>query len=892
MKHPRSTYRLQLNSGFNFDAAAVAAEYLSRLGISHAYCSPYLQATPGSNHGYDVVDHHHVNQDLGGAEAHERFCQRLGELRLGQVLDIVPNHMAAAGRHNAWWWDIMENGPASRYAPYFDIDWSPPEEKMRNKVLLPVLGDRYGRVLAAGEMKLRREDGSFVFHYFDHEFPVSPRSMGPLLAMAATRASSEYLSFLAYGFSRLPSSHSTDWTSLLARHRDKEVLRGLLAKLCEDQPEIAAGIDECIGELNGNVEQLDALLSQQNYRVSYWRVAERELGYRRFFDVNHLIGLRMENSGVFEDTHGLLVEWLKRGVIDGLRVDHPDGLHDPRKYLERLREAAPEAWIIVEKILVPGEGLRGDWPVQGTSGYDFLNTAGRLFADPRGEAAINEIYREFTGATLDWPTVVHEKKVQVLSELLGSDVNRLTALFMQVCEQDRDHRDYTRHEIHEAVREAVAAFPVYRTYVQAETGQIAREDQEFIRLAMDEAPLRRPDLDGELFEFLHQVLTLKAGGPLGAEFVMLFQQLTGPAMAKGVEDTAFYSYLRLASHNEVGGSPGRFSSTLDEFHQFCAHLKEHWPLTMLTTSTHDTKRGEDVRLRITQLTFVAQKWSEAVRRWSEANARYKTNRMPDRKTEYLLYQTLVGTWPISSERLQAYMRKAAREAKELTSWISPDENFEQALAAFIDGVLGDEDFLRDFVEFLAPVVERGRLASLSHALLKMTAPGVPDIYQGSELWDLNLVDPDNRGPVDFSVRARLLAELDGLTVEQILERFDDALPKLYTIRQCLRVRNERPASFGAQGSYRALWATGPRSADVVAFERGGDGVSVAPRRVYEGADGNNGWDRTLIELPAGAWTNRLDGETIEGGKISLDRLLKRFPAALLVLERGERQGTA
>ena len=882
MKHPLSTYRLQLNSGFQFDAASVAAEYLARLGISHVYCSPYLQATPGSSHGYDVVDHHRVNADLGGEQAHNRFCQRLGELKLGQVVDIVPNHMAAAGRYNAWWWDIMENGPASRYAPYFDIDWNPPEEKLRNKVLLPVLGDRYGRVLAAGELKLKREGGGFLIRYYDHEFPASPRSIGPLLQKAAVAASSEYLAFLADGFSTLPSSHSTDWPSVLARHRDKTVLRELLAKLCEEQPEIAARIDECVAALNANIDDLDTLMGQQNFRVSYWRVAERELVYRRFFDVNHLIGLRMENPAVFDDTHALVIEWLRRGVIDGLRVDHPDGLRDPQGYLERLRRAAPDAWIIVEKILMPGENLRDSWPVQGTSGYDFLNAAGRLFTDPRGEAAINEIYREFTGATLDWTAVMHEKKVQVLTDLLGSDVNRLTALFLQICEQDRDHRDYTRHEIHEAVREAAASFPVYRTYVQAETGVITREDEEFIRNAMEIARARRPDLDPELFAFLRQVLTLQAGGALGAEFVMLFQQLTGPAMAKGVEDTAFYSYLRLASQNEVGGSPGRFSSTLDEFHQFCAHSSEHWPLTMLTTSTHDTKRGEDVRLRIAQLTFNAREWSDAVKRWAAANERHKTNRMPDHKTEYLLYQTLVGAWPISNQRLAEYMRKAAREAKEITSWIAPEENFEQALMSFIDGILSDTEFLWDFEAFLAPVVRRARLASLAHTLLKLTAPGVPDIYQGTELWDLNLVDPDNRRPVDFTLRARLLDELDALSLEQILGRFDDALPKLYTIRQCLRVRNERPHNFSARGNYRALWATGPRSADVVAFGRGGDVISVAPRRFEEGADG---WDRTLIELPPGEWKNRFTCETIAGGKVSLHRLLEHFPVALLTLGR-------
>ncbi len=885
MKEPRGTYRVQLNAGFGFDQAAEAAEYLAALGVSHIYCSPYLQAAPGSMHGYDVVDHHKVNEELGGEAAHERFCRRLGELGLGQVLDIVPNHMAAVGRANPWWWDILENGPASRYAPYFDIEWNPPEDRLRNKVLLPILGERYGVALAAGEVRLRREGGAFSFRYHDHEFPASPRSTGALLANAAARSGSQYLGFLADLLAHLPSSHSTDWPSIMTRHRDKEMLKELLAGLCRDQQEIAAKIDECVEELNGDAAEMDALLSRQNYRIAYWRSAERELGYRRFFDVNNLVGLRMENDGVFDDTHELTIDWLRRGVIDGVRVDHPDGLSDPRRYLERLREAAPEAWIVVEKILMPGESLPADWPVAGTTGYDFLDRAGRLFVDVRGEASINEIYREFTGAALDWAAMMREKKDLVLTEILGSDVNRLTALFLQICEQDWTHRDYTRHEIHEAIREAVAAFPVYRTYVQPDAGKVTEADAGFIHAGIAAAIAGRPELDEALFRFLERVLTLDAGGALGAEFVMLFQQVTGPAMAKGVEDTAFYCYLRLASLNEVGGSPERFGETLDEFHQFCGRLQEQWPLTMVTTGTHDTKRGEDVRLRIAQLSGRAAAWGETVKRWSAQNERYKSNRMPDRTTEYLLYQTMVGAWPISRERLQAYMLKAVREAKELTSWRRPDAAFEEALAGFIDGVMGDAAFVADLEEFTAPVVKSARHASVAHTLLKMTAAGVPDIYQGSELWDLRLVDPDNRSPVDFPRRKELLKEMEGLGPEEIALRTEDGLPKLWTIRQSLRVRAERPRSFGAQGTYRPLWASGPRSGDVVAFERGAD-IAVMARRGYTGDVDNSGWSTTFVELRPGKWCERLTGEMVDGGRVDVERLLRTFPAALLVLEEG------
>ncbi len=885
MKEPRATYRIQLHAGFGFDQAAEAAEYLAALGVSHMYCSPYLQAAPGSMHGYDVVDYHRVNGELGGEAGHERFCRRLGELGLGQVLDMVPNHMAAAGRANAWWWDILENGPASRYAPYFDIEWNPPEERLRNRVMLPILGERYGKVLAAGEVRLRREGGAFSFQYHEHEFPASPRSMAALLANAAARSGSQYLAFLADLLAHLPSSHSLDWPSIMTRHRDKEMLKELLAGLCRDQPAVAAKIEECVKEIEGDAAEMDALLSRQNYRLAYWRSAERELGYRRFFDVNNLVGLRMENDGVFDDTHELAIDWLRRGVIDGVRVDHPDGLSDPRKYLERLREAAPEAWIVVEKILMPGESLPTDWPVAGTTGYDFLDRAGRLFVDARGEASINEIYREFTGAALDWPAMMREKKNLVLADILGSDVNRLTALFLQICEQDWTHRDYTRHEIHEAIREAVAAFPVYRTYVQPETGQVAAADAGSIRAAIEAAIAGRPDLDRALFEYLQRVLMIEAGGALGAEFVILFQQVTGPAMAKGVEDTAFYCYLRLAPLNEVGGSPERFGESLEEFHQFCGRLQEQWPLTMVTTGTHDTKRGEDVRLRIAQLSGRAAAWADAVRRWSEQNARYKSNRMPDRKTEYLLYQTLVGAWPISRERLQAYMLKAEREAKEQTSWRRPDGAFEEALAGFIDGVMTDPVFVTDLEEFLRPIVESARQASVAQTLLKMTAPGVPDIYQGSELWDLRLVDPDNRSPVDFERRSELLKEMKGLRPEEIALRTDDGLPKLWTIHQSLRVRAERPRSFGGEGTYRPLWASGPRSGDVVAFERGGD-VAVIARRGYAEDVNGDGWSTTTVELGPGRWCNRLAGESLGGGRVDIGRLLDKFPAALLVLEEG------
>lgn len=482
-------------------ARAKIADYLRDLGISHVYSSPYLQAAPGSTHGYDVVDHARVNSELGGEAAHARLTARLRECGLGQVLDIVPNHMAIAGARNRWWWDVLENGRASLYADYFDIDWQSPEEKLRNKVMVPVLGNHYGRVLAAGEVKAVRSGGGFVFQYFDHRLPAAPETWSGLLLDAAKRAGSNYLAFLASACLHLPQAASE-------RHRDKEVIRGLLARLCQEDRAICGAIEASLVRVNSRPDSLDAMLEPQNYRLSYWRTAERELGYRRFFDINTLVGLRTERPEVFQDTHRLVLEWVRSGV-DGLRVDHPDGLRDPEQYFRDLKAAAADAWVVAEKILEPGENLRESWEVAGTTGYDFLNRVGGLFVDPRGEEPLTRFYGEFTSETAAYPDVAIEKKQQVLRDILRSDVNRLTAMFMDICEQHREHRDYTRHEIHHAIRELVANFPVYRTYVRAEAGQVAPEDIDRVDTATVAAKARRPDLDPELFEFLRNVLLLR-----------------------------------------------------------------------------------------------------------------------------------------------------------------------------------------------------------------------------------------------------------------------------------------------------------------------------------------------------------------------------------------------
>ncbi|HEY7338104.1 MAG TPA: malto-oligosyltrehalose synthase, partial [Bryobacteraceae bacterium] len=600
--NPRSTYRLQLHAEFNFDAACGILDYLRDLGISHIYCSPVLQAAPGSRHGYDVVDYHRVNDELGGEQARARFLNKLREMGLGQVLDIVPNHMAITGSRNAWWWDTLENGTFSRYAPYFDIEWNAPEERLRNKILLPVLEDHSGRVIEAGKLKLERCGGGFVLRYYEHTFPVAPESVAELLQSVAARTGSAELSFFADVLARLPETGAEGgWAGLKAHHRNKEEIRELLARLCSERPDIGEAIDSAVAAMNADPDRLDGLVMRQNYRLSRWQTAGRELAYRRFFDVNTLVGIRVEDQQVFEDTHESILEWLRTGQLDGLRVDHPDGLRDPGEYFQRLRAAAPEAWIVAEKILQPEERLPENWPVAGTTGYDFLNLVGGLFVDPHGEAPLNELYREFTGEPVDFCALMREKKNAVLRDILGSDVNRLTALLVQVCEEHRNYRDYTRHELHEAAREVIACFPVYRTYVRAEAGEISENDSQAISHAVEAARGLRTDLDERLFDFLHGILTLQIRGPQESEFVMRFQQVTAAAMAKGVEDTAFYSYLRLVSLNEVGGSPARFGVPVEDFHKWCSDTQSREPFTLLATSTHDTKRGENVRSRINVL---------------------------------------------------------------------------------------------------------------------------------------------------------------------------------------------------------------------------------------------------------------------------------------------------
>ena len=876
---PRATYRVQLHKGFGFEAAAAEVEYLDRLGVSHLYSSPVLQAVPGSTHGYDVVDHGKVNAELGGEAGFARLAAALRARGMGQLLDIVPNHMAIVTPHNRWWWDVLENGPSSRYAAYFDVDWDPPEAKLRNTVLLPVLEDQYGRVLGKGLLGVaRREDGTFTIRYHDHEWPVAPRSIDSLLAAAAERCGSDELAFIADAQGRLAASTATDVAAIRRRHRHKEVLRHALERLCRERPEVAAAVEAEIRRVNAEADLLDALLDRQNYRVAFWKSAAGDLGYRRFFDVNTLVGLRVEIERVFFDTHHLVLGWLDDGTVDGVRIDHPDGMRDPAAYLHRLRSARPGVWVVVEKILEAGESLPESWPVEGTTGYDFMARASALFVDPEAERPLTDLYAELTGEPTDYAEVLRVQKHRVLRDVLGSDLNRLTAQLVEVCERHRDYRDHTRHELHEVVRELIACFPVYRTYVSAEAEGASAQDVKYVTEAINAVRVRRPEFDGRLLDFLRELLLRLVPGDRETEFVLRFQQVTGPAMAKGAEDTAFYGYNRLVSLNEVGGSPDRFGVSIREFHEasLAAHWK--WPRGLLATSTHDSKRSEDVRARIGVLSEVPAAWARVVRGWFERHARHWGAEPPDRNIEYLLYQTLVGAWPIEAERVKAYIEKAAREAKARTSWTAPQAGYETALQAFVEAVLADETFRRELASFVGTVRDAGRTSSLAQVLLKLTCPGVPDIYQGTELWDLSLVDPDNRRPVDFGLRHRLLGELEGLAVGAVMARADEGLPKLWLITRALALRRARPVPFGPDGAYTPLAVEGPASDHVVAFARGGEVVSVVPRFALKR---RGEWGDTRVVLPAGAWRNELTGEEVTGGPAHVGRMLSSFPVALL-----------
>ncbi len=816
--NPRCTYRLQLSRDFPFQAAADCAEYFASLGVSRLYCSPILQAAPGSSHGYDVVDPTRINDELGGELGFHRMVSQLRGEGLDVMIDIVPNHMATVVPANRWWWDILKHGLSSRYAGFFDVNWEPPVPSLKGKVLLGVLSDRYGRELESGRIALERRGDEVVVRYHDDVFPVSPASLDGIAVESVER----------------------------------------------------------------DLDAFDALLQRQHYRLAYWRTAQAEVNYRRFFTIHSLIGLRVEVDEVLQESHRVVFELAHRGELAGLRVDHVDGLIDPLAYLQQVRQAAPDSYVVVEKILDYDERLAGGLPVDGTTGYDFIAHVDGLFVDSRNEETLTSLYHAFTGESQPFSELVRSCKREIMATELSPDLERLTTMLVAICEGYRAQRDRIRSELRDAVSEMTAAFTVYRTYLRPGTSP-SREDVRHVALAVEETVRRRPDIEPDLLAFISDLLLHKFSGASEAQFAARFQQFTTAVMAKGVEDTAFYRYHRLISLNEVGGNPAAFGRPVDSFHDYCSFIAKAWPKTMLTLSTHDTKRSADVRARLHLLSEMPAEWEAAVRSWAEHNGRYRSQGYPDRNLEYLIYQTLVGAWPIDAERLKQFLLKAAREGKAHTSWIDPVPAYEDAIAEFVNSLMADGEFMNELQTFIGrnQLVPYGRINSLAQTTLLLTCPGVPDLYQGSELWDLSLVDPDNRRPVDFQLRRRLLSEIQDAEAEQVLSRADEGVPKLWLVTRLLRTRRERPELFSGS-DYSPVVAHGAKANHAVSFVR--DRLLVVVPRLLFGLAGD--WADTTIELPKGRWKNLLTGLEEDGqAPVALSSLLSAFPVAVLARER-------
>ena len=971
-KIPFATYRLQFNSDFTFAQAADLVPYLRQLGISHCYSSPYLKARPGSPHGYDIIDHNKLNPEIGTWKDFVHFVETLHQHGMGQILDLVPNHMGI-GCDNDWWIDVLENGQASPYAAFFDIEWWPVKEELRGKVLLPILEDHYGAVLETGLLRLIFDDkkGEFGISYYDHLFPVDPATYAFVLGHGPERLEArlgveaqcfiEFQSLIA-AFENLPTNREKE--GLEARLRDKEVHKRHLARLCTEYPKIDSFIRENIVLFNGTEGDADSfyllhrLLEAQAYRLAHWRVASDEINYRRFFDINDLAGLKTENPRVFEATHSFVQDLISQGKVDGLRIDHPDGLFDPAEYYRRLNdqlrgkilgetkgENSPVSskdakvqcpiYMVAEKILASHERLREDWQVHGTTGYDFANLVGGLFVNAQTEQEMGRIYAEFVGKKLDFEELFYQCKKLIMRVALASELNVLSSELNRISESDRHTRDFTLNGLKDALSEVVACFPVYRTYVAGE--RITPEDRRYVDWAIAQARKKSRAADTNIYDFIRKVLLLditkgksQRYGKAVLDFAMKFQQYTGPVMAKAVEDTAFYIYNRLISINEVGGEPRRFGASVSAFHHLNQERAVSWPHSMLNTSTHDSKRSEDVRARISVLSEIPGEWGEVVARWSLLNRSRKRNL--DRETtlaendEYALYQTLTGAWPLGHlddeglavfrRRIEQYMIKAVREAKVHSSWINPNLEYEDALLKFVQGLIsneGDNQFLKEFLPFQERVVCFGMFNSLSQTLLKLTAPGVPDIYQGNEVWRFSLVDPDNRRPVDYARRREILRDLAAflsvpdevlaVRVRELMEAMEDGRIKLYLTWRTLSLRWEHPELFH-YGTYLPLPANGTKAEHVCAFARRfKDRIAiVAVPRLCVGLCGfdpgakpvgSEVWVDTRVDAPSEhidetAYRNIFTGECVvpemHNGNLSFPaaNLFSNFPVALLI----------
>ncbi|MFO7606033.1 MAG: malto-oligosyltrehalose synthase [Desulfurivibrionaceae bacterium] len=951
---PDTAYRLQFNKDFTFVEAAGLVSYLHDLGVSHLYSSPFLKARPGSSHGYDIVDHNRFNPEIGDDNSFANLVSRLHDKGMGLILDFVPNHMGVGGCDNIWWLDVLEHGRASIYASYFDIDWQPAKQELRNKVLLPVLGDHYGLILDRGELQLSfdRERGDFTIDYYEHCFPVDPatylRIIRHRLPAADEGEIPEALNTLADSFGALPPRTVSTPEERRRRRDSSHELKKELSALCRDQPEVETLIGRKLAAINSNAADpggegaLHELLDNQAYRLAYWRVASDEINYRRFFNVNTLAGLRVEEPEVFDDVHRLVFDLIRKGWVDGLRIDHPDGLYDPLAYLERLqrmigagpvpgsageqekRKGQEPFYVVVEKILAPFENLPDNWPVAGTTGYDYLNQLNGLFVHGAAKKKMSTTYSSFVGRRLDFDELLYRAKKLIITKQLSSELTVLANQVNRISEIDPHTRDFTLNGLRAALIELVACFPVYRTYVD---GGVSQADKQYVDWAVSQAKKWNPEAEVSIFDFLREVIigAEEGSGPphhaaLKRSFAKKLQQYTSPAMAKSMEDTAFYRYNRLVSLNEVGGDPRNFGIPLAGFHHLNRQRLQHWPRAMLSTSTHDTKRSEDVRARINVLTELAEEWRTRVLHWASLNRRWKSRvdgrQAPARNDEYLLYQNLVGAWPLKppgegeftvfGERMAAYFEKAIRESKGRSSWLNPNEEYERAAARFLEKIIDPvtgHDFLDNFLPFQERIAYFGLFNSLSQVVLKLTSPGVPDIYQGNELWNFSLVDPDNRRPVDFTRRSRILADFErefsgdaGLAAktDQLLENPYDGRIKLYVTWQCLQFR-QRFGDLFRTGAYLPLAFEGTFSEHLCGFARVLDDslvLVVVPRFCALLTVGGKRppvaevWEDTLLDLASlpreRPFTNVFTGEILEPERLLPVRdILSRFPVALL-----------
>lgn len=981
---PLATYRLQFNAHFRFCDARAIVSYLRTLGISDLYASPYFKASPGSLHGYDILDQNSLNPEIGSEDEYNALIDELQRCDMGQILDIVPNHMCIEGQGNALWMDVLENGPGSRYASFFDINWHPVKKELENRILMPILGDQYGTVLENGELRLSFDEGSFFISYGDHKLPIILHSYNNILtrgidelerAISTAAPHFQDLMSIVTALRHLPPTTEQDPVLIAERYREQEVVKRRLLDLCQNSGAIRAFIDANVAAHNGtkgvprSFDLLDTLLGEQVYRISHWRVATEEINYRRFFDINSLGAIRVEDPAVFELTHRLLFALVASRKVSGLRIDHADGLHDPEEYFKRLQSACfiqmvgdsraarqlagtgeddrhvvreryermiaadptcKPFYIIGEKILLKAEKLPESWPVFGTTGYNFANQVNGLFVETSNAKAFDALYERFIQHRIDFQEVACEKKKLVMQLSMSSEINTLGHYLNRISEQNRHTRDFTLNSLIRSLVEVIAYFPVYRTYINS--FEVTERDYQYIEATISRAKRHNPAISASIFDFIRDVLLLRFPDNIAGEnkaawldFVQRFQQITGPVMAKGVEDTAFYAYSRLASLNEVGGSPERFGMTMEAFHGQNFERCKSWPLAMLTTSTHDSKRGEDVRARINVLSEIPKQWRQKLFRWNRQNQKHKVmidgKLAPNRNEEYLLYQTLVGVWAFGNpdahaftvfrSRIREYMLKAIREAKVHTSWLSPNSAYEDAVLNFIDSILKDgrnNNFLADFASFQELTAACGIFNSLSQTLLKIASPGIPDFYQGTELWDFSLVDPDNRRPVDYRKRINVLAEImqkeatEGPleTARALVATRDDGRIKLHLTWKALNFRRQNRELFES-GSYQQLTAEGACHEHVCAFERSirhSSVMVVVPRfcsrliRDMSGLPlGPEVWLDTRIpkssESAAASYRNVFTGEILRpdqqtaGSGLALQEILSVYPVALL-----------